>query len=86
MNEKGDLIELLIAFFGTILFGPIVGVVIAIGLAVLEFVYRSATPYIGVEGRVAETTLYKDVSIFPGDLFPQDSSLIVQIWKRLMES
>lgn len=66
MNEKGDLIELLIAFFATIGFGPIVGVVVSIVLAVLEFVYRSATPHVGIEGRVAETNLYKDTSIYPG--------------------
>jgi MFS superfamily sulfate permease-like transporter len=43
----------------------VIGVGVAIGLSLLEFIYRSATPPVAELGRLPGTVVYKDVRAFP---------------------
>lgn len=60
--RRGELAQALVCFFGVVLSGVVTGVGIALGLAVLMFLWRAWRPYSAVLGRVDGVKGYHDIS------------------------
>eukprot|EP01088_Endostelium_zonatum_P004139 TRINITY_DN1535_c0_g1_i2.p1 TRINITY_DN1535_c0_g1~~TRINITY_DN1535_c0_g1_i2.p1 ORF type:complete len:911 (+),score=232.33 TRINITY_DN1535_c0_g1_i2:254-2986(+) len=67
-NDKTGLIQMGIVYFGTLIFGPETGIVIAIGISLLQVIYRTASPTFSVLGRLPGTLVYKDTERYKSAL------------------
>jgi len=56
---------LIITFLVTIFLGPVIGVAVAIGLSLVEFIYRAACPSCTELGKLPGTVVYKDIRSYP---------------------
>lgn len=63
--RRSELVFSLACFFGVLLLGVIQGIFIAVGLALLTFIWRAWRPYDAVLGRVDDLKGYHDVSRHP---------------------
>jgi Sulfate permease and related transporters (MFS superfamily) len=63
--RRGEFALSMVCFFGVILLGVIQGIFIAVGLALLAFVWRAWRPYDAVLGRVDGMKGYHDISRHP---------------------
>jgi len=81
-DEKGDLLILVLTFLVTIFLGPVIGVAAAIGLSLVEFIYRAACPSCTELGKIPGTVVYKDIRSYPTAVtYPQ--LVIVKLDARL---
>lgn len=63
--EKKDFCLWSAAFWGTLIFGIEVGVLIAVCLSLVFVIHESANPHIAVLGRLPGTTVYRNVEQYP---------------------
>jgi high affinity sulfate transporter 1 len=63
--RPGEFVLSIVCFLGVALFGVIEGIFIAVGLALLDFVWRAWSPYDAVLGRVEGLNGYHDVTRHP---------------------
>lgn len=63
--RRGEFVLSLVCFLGVLLLGVIQGIFIAVGLALLAFVWRAWRPYDAVLGRVEGMKGYHDISRHP---------------------
>jgi len=56
----------LVCFLGVVLFGIIQGVFLAVGVALLNFIWQAWRPYFAVPGRVQGLKGYHDITRHPG--------------------
>jgi len=63
--RRSELVFSLACFFGVLLLGVIQGIFIAVGLALLTFIWRAWRPYDAVLGRVDDLKGYHDISRHP---------------------
>ena len=63
--RRGEFVLALVCFLGVALIGVIQGIFIAIGLALLGFIWRAWRPYDAVLGRVEGLKGYHDVTRYP---------------------
>lgn len=61
------------------LLGVVVGLAIAIGLALLIVIYESAFPHTALLGRVGNTTIYRNVKQFPNSQVCDSHRIYLQI-------
>jgi len=62
---KLDFLVWVISFSFTLLFGVEIGLIIAVGLALLIVIYQSAFPHTAVLGRIPRTNVYRNVKQYP---------------------
>jgi MFS superfamily sulfate permease-like transporter len=63
--RRGEFVLALVCFLGVALIGVIQGIFIAVGLALLGFIWRAWRPYDAVLGRVEGLKGYHDVTRYP---------------------
>lgn len=63
--RRGEFVLSMICFLAVALFGVIMGIFIAVGLALLSFVWRAWRPYSTVLGRVENLKGYHDITRYP---------------------
>ena len=63
--RRGEFALSLVCFLGVALFGVIQGIFIAVGLALLAFIWRAWRPYDAVLGRVDALKGYHDITRYP---------------------
>jgi MFS superfamily sulfate permease-like transporter len=63
--RRSEFLLAIVCFLGVALFGVLLGIVIAVGLALLSFIKRSWYPYHAVLGRIDGQKGYHDVSRHP---------------------
>ena len=69
--RKIEFILGLVTIVAVLFLGMLVGILVAIGLSLLEIVLRAASPHTAVVGRVPHTDTYRDIADHPGaETFP----------------
>jgi anti-anti-sigma regulatory factor len=59
--SKRDFVLWMSAFFGTLLFGVLLGIACAVGISLVIVIYESARPQITILWRIPGTTIYRNV-------------------------
>ncbi|ELU09702.1 hypothetical protein CAPTEDRAFT_129630 [Capitella teleta] len=62
--SKTDMMIWLVVFLSTVLIDVDIGLFVGLGFSLLTVVYRTQAPYTSLLGRVPNTDIYKDISIY----------------------
>eukprot|EP01100_Stratorugosa_tubuloviscum_P013056 TRINITY_DN6402_c0_g1_i1.p1 TRINITY_DN6402_c0_g1~~TRINITY_DN6402_c0_g1_i1.p1 ORF type:complete len:638 (+),score=295.23 TRINITY_DN6402_c0_g1_i1:74-1987(+) len=79
------LISMGITFGLTVMFGGAFGLAFALGISILQILYRNSLPRISVIGHISSTNKFKDMRLFP-DAKPLEGTFIVRISETLTHS
>eukprot|EP00281_Chroomonas_sp_CCMP1168_P019467 CAMPEP_0206233074 /NCGR_PEP_ID=MMETSP0047_2-20121206/11776_1 /ASSEMBLY_ACC=CAM_ASM_000192 /TAXON_ID=195065 /ORGANISM="Chroomonas mesostigmatica_cf, Strain CCMP1168" /LENGTH=799 /DNA_ID=CAMNT_0053656895 /DNA_START=147 /DNA_END=2546 /DNA_ORIENTATION=+ len=61
----GDLISLVVTFFGTLLIGPELGIGIGVGCSILVLLYQASKPTYTTLGNIPGTAAYHNIKVMP---------------------
>lgn len=82
IREYLDLLQIGVVWLGVLLLGPEIGVIFAIGVTMIQVVFRAARPAIVPLGRLPETFVYKNADRYP-QAITIPGILIVRVDARL---
>ena len=81
-SNKRDFSLLLVAFFATLTFDPVIGIEIGVILSLILVIFRTTRPHVAVLGNVPGTHFYRNIERFD-NLIVKDEILIVRFDAQL---
>lgn len=81
-SNKRDFILLMVAFFATLSFDPVIGIEIGVVLSLALVIFRTTRPHVAVLGNVPDTHFYRNVERFD-NLIINDEILIIRFDAQL---
>jgi SulP family sulfate permease len=80
--DKGDGAALIATFFGVVLVGIEVGLIVGVAVAVGAFMWRASKPHIAVLGRLPGTAHYRNVARYQTETWPE--LLLIRVDRSLV--